>query len=143
MAHGDSLRLTRIFQAPRTLVFRAWTEVEQLKKWFCPHAHWGLEVEADPCVGGSFRIIMKDRDSNQDHIVRGVYREVRPPERLVFTWQWEDRPGFPETIVTIDFRDLGERTEVVLTHVQLPTAESRERHTHGWNGCLDRLAKLF
>jgi uncharacterized protein YndB with AHSA1/START domain len=142
MAQGESLRLTRVFRAPRSVVFRAWTEVEQLKRWFCPNEHWGLEVEVDPQVGGTLRVVMKDRDANHDHVVRGTFREVRPPERLVFTWRWGDQPGFPETLVTVEFHDRGQETEVVLTHEALPTAESRDRHTHGWNGCLDRLAKL-
>jgi uncharacterized protein YndB with AHSA1/START domain len=143
VAQGESLRLTRIFRAPRSVVFRAWTEVEQLKRWFCPNEHWGLDVEVDPRVGGTLRVVMKDPGANQDHVVRGTFREVRPPERLVFTWRWEDRPGFPETLVTVEFRDRGEETEVVLTHEALPTPESRDRHTHGWSGCLDRLAKLL
>jgi uncharacterized protein YndB with AHSA1/START domain len=144
MPQGEVLRLTRIFQAPRALVFRAWTETEQLKQWLCPHEHWGLEVEADPRVGGSFRFVMKDTENGRDHIVRGTYREIRSPERLIFTWQWEtDHPGFPETVVTVDFRDLGGQTEVTLTHEALPSPESRESHAKGWNGCLDRLAKLL
>jgi len=71
----------------------------------------------------------------------GVFREIRPPERLVYTWQWEGEPG--ETLVTVEFRDLGSRTEVVLTHERFPDAEAVARHTDGWNGCLIRLAELL
>jgi uncharacterized protein YndB with AHSA1/START domain len=143
MAEGESLRLTRVFDAPRELVFRAWTEVEQMKRWFCPDEHWGLEVEVDLRVGGAYRLVMKDRDTGQEHITRRTYREIQAPERLVFTWRWDSTPsGFPETLVTIEFRDLAGKTEVTLTHEALPTLESRESHRKGWNGCLDRLGKV-
>ena len=115
-----------------------------MKRWFCPHEHWGVEVEVDPRAGGAFRIVMKDRDTGTDHIVRGTFREVRAPERLVFTWQWEaEQPAFHETLVTVEFRDLGGKTEVTLTHEALPTPESRESHVKGWNGCLERLGKVL
>jgi uncharacterized protein YndB with AHSA1/START domain len=142
MPEGESLRLTRVFDAPRQLVFRAWTDAEQMKRWFCPHEHWGLEVEVDPRVGGMYRIVMKDTDAKQDHIVSGTFREVQAPERLVFTWQWESNPGFPETLITVEFRDLAGKTELTFVHEGLPTAESRERHSHGWNACLARLGKV-
>src|SRR5690349_13665514 len=116
MAEAESLRLTRVFDAPRALVFRAWTEAEQMKRWFCPQEHWGLEVEVDARVGGAYRIVMKDTDTKQDHIVRGTFREIRAPERLVFTWHWETNPGFPETLVTVEFRDVAGKTEITLTH---------------------------
>jgi uncharacterized protein YndB with AHSA1/START domain len=143
MAEGESLRLTRVFNAPRTLLFRAWTDAEQMQRWFCPQEHWGVEVETDPRVGGAYRIVMHDTDTQKDHIVRGTFREIQFPERLVFTWQWETNPGFPDTLVTIELRDLAGKTELTLIHESLPTPESRERHTHGWNGCLDRLAKVL
>ncbi len=73
----------------------------------------------------------------------GVYREVRPPERLVYTWRWEAQPELEETLVTVEFHDKGEATEVILTHAYFPTAKARDDHNRGWNGCLDRLAKLL
>lgn len=73
----------------------------------------------------------------------GTYREVRPPEKLVYTWSWEGQPDFGETLVTVEFRDLGSSTEVVLTHEFFPNEEARQNHDKGWNSCLDRLAKAF
>jgi uncharacterized protein YndB with AHSA1/START domain len=141
MGEETSLKMTRVFSAPRDLVFKAWVEVEQMKRWFCPYDHWGVEVTNDPRVGGAYRIVMKNTDTKEDNIVRGVYREIRAPERLIFTWQWENSPEFPETLVTVEFRDLGGKTELTLTHEALPTPELRDKHTHGWNLCLARLAK--
>ncbi len=141
MAEGESLRLTRVFAAPRDAVFRAWTEAEQMKRWFCPHVHWGVEVEVDARAGGAYRIAMHDTDSGPSHVARGTFREVRPPERLVFTWRWAD--DAPQTLVTVEFRDLGGKTELTLTHEALPTAEQRQMHEHGWTCCLDRLGKVL
>src|SRR2546425_5241971 len=62
------------------------------------------------------------------HRVTGTYREVDPPNRLVYTWQWETTPGATETLVTVEFHDRAGRTEVVLTHERLPDAEARARH---------------
>ena len=73
----------------------------------------------------------------------GIFRDVRPPERLVYTWLWEeDNKGTGETLVTVEFRDLGQSTEVILTHEFFPNKEARDRHKWGWNGCLDRLEKV-
>jgi uncharacterized protein YndB with AHSA1/START domain len=143
MAEGESLRLTRVFDAPRALVFRAWIEAEQMKQWFCPHEHWGLEIEVDPRVGGAYRIVMKDTDTQKDHIAHGTFREIQFPERLVFTWQWETDPGFPETLITVEFRDLAGKTEMTFTHDGLPSPKSRENHSKGWTSCLARLAKVL
>jgi uncharacterized protein YndB with AHSA1/START domain len=73
----------------------------------------------------------------------GIHREVRPPERLVYTWRWAAKPEMGETLVTVEFREAGGSTEVVLTHELFPTAMARDDHNRGWNGCLDRLAKLL
>jgi uncharacterized protein YndB with AHSA1/START domain len=74
----------------------------------------------------------------------GVFHEVRPPERLVYTWKWEeDTEATGETLVTVEFKDLGARTEVVLTHGRFPDAGAVGRHGDGWNGCLESLALLL
>ncbi len=78
------------------------------------------------------------------HVVEGVYREIRAPEKLAYTWKWvsgSEAPGFPETLVTVEFQEKGGSTEVVLRHELLPE-ESREPHEKGWSGCLDRLGKV-
>jgi uncharacterized protein YndB with AHSA1/START domain len=79
--------------------------------------------------------------------VRGEYIEVKPPERLVYTWTWSIDPakGEPigdDTLVTIDFIDRGKETDVVLTHERFATAAARDMHANGWKGCLERLSKL-
>ena len=80
-------------------------------------------------------------------MVGGVYREIVPPERLVFTWAWEDdalshRAGH-ETLVTVSLRALGNRTELTLAARTLRQRGSRDSHGHGWNGSFDRLATIL
>jgi uncharacterized protein YndB with AHSA1/START domain len=81
---------------------------------------------------------------DKSHAVAGRYIEVRPPERLVFTWKWENEPAHvEETTVTLEFHDRGSATELVLTHDRFENAASRDEHDKGWGGCLDRLARFL
>jgi uncharacterized protein YndB with AHSA1/START domain len=73
----------------------------------------------------------------------GTFREIRPPERLVYTWVWEGNPERGETLVTVEFRTRGKATEVRLTHELFPTAKVRDDHEKGWGSCLDKLAKAL
>ncbi len=135
-----TLRLTRTFAAPREKVFRAWTEAEALKRWFAPSDKYVTRIpvlEARP--GGRYRIEMETE--GKVHTVVGTYREVKPAEKLVFTWKWETEPQHGDTLVTIEFFDHGEKTEVVLTHEKFPSEAARDEHNKGWTGCLDRLEK--
>jgi len=138
------LQISRSFKAPRDRVFRAWTDPAELKRWFRADPGYTVAIaEVDLRVGGRYRLGMKPPDSDP-YVVGGVYREIRPPERLVFTWKWEwSKNGDPETLVTLDFHGREGRTEVVLTHERLPTEEERDKHEHGWIGCLDQLAAFL
>jgi uncharacterized protein YndB with AHSA1/START domain len=135
-----AVQLKRTFQAPREKVFSAWTDARQLARWFAPSPEYSTVVpELDLRVGGKYRIEIHHQGGNV-HKLMGTYREIAPPEKVVFTWRWEDGPGANESLVTILFRDLGPSTEILLTHELLPSAEERGKHEHGWNGCLDQLA---
>ncbi len=139
-----TLNLTRTYSAPREEVFRAWTEPEALKRWFAPSDEFSTPIaEVDLRVGGAYRIGMKPPDQEDMFIVVGTYREVQPPERLVFTWSWEEGMDVGETLVTVQFRDLGGSTEVVLTHELFPNEQARDKHNEGWSGCLERLEKIL
>ena len=138
------LRIKRTFAAARDKVFLAWTDPEELRKW------WGIEesyttpiAEVDLRLGGRYRLGMKAPDGDEVLIVGGTYLEIEPPERLVYTWAWESAgPGAPETLVEVEFRDLGGSTEVVLTHQRFPNRDSRKLHLDGWVGCLEQLARV-
>jgi uncharacterized protein YndB with AHSA1/START domain len=141
MADADdtTLRLVRRIPAARDRVFRAWTDPEVIRRWWVPFEGYSVPAaEVDLRVGGSYRLTMRSAKGEVFSLV-GTYREVRPPHRLVYTWEWEGGPD-GETVVTVEFRDLGEATEVVLTHAGFPGPPARDRHREGWNGVLDRLA---
>jgi uncharacterized protein YndB with AHSA1/START domain len=140
------LRLSRRFNAPRERVFDAWTNPDVLEKWWAAQPNWDTPIaEVDARQGGSYRLAMRDPDSGETHTLVGEYREVTPPERLVYTWTWESNvdamKGSENTLVEVDFREDGDATEVVVTHSGFATPELRDMHAQGWNGCLDNLAR--
>jgi uncharacterized protein YndB with AHSA1/START domain len=95
-------------------------------------------------VGGRYRLGMKAPGDNPLLIVGGVYQEILPPEKLVFTWQWESAdPNEPETLVTVEFHEGAGATEIVLTHELFTDAAQRDKHREGWAGCLDHLERLL
>ena len=106
-------------------------------------------AEIDLRAGGSYRLGMQDPDQDHPFVVGGVYREIVPPEKLVFTWMWEKAPHDtsdwtpPETLVTVEFIDKGAVTEIVLTHEQFPDENMRQEHQHGWGGCLDSMTRYL
>ena len=137
-----SLRLERTFDAPAEEVFDAWTDPEVLRRWWRADPTWTTPVaEVDLRVGGSYRISMQDPDGGVRHTVVGQYREVSRPERLVYSWQWEQEDGKPgrASLVTVGFHAEGDRTKVVLVHTDLESAQSSERHAHGWEQVLSQL----
>jgi uncharacterized protein YndB with AHSA1/START domain len=138
-----TLSLRRTFKAPRERVFRAWTDPDELRKWWGPEGYVTPSAEVDLRVGGKYRLGMRKLPDGDIFYLSGIYREVRPPERLVYTWRWEAKPELGETLVTVEFREVGDSTEVILTHEFFPTPQARDDHNRGWSGCLDRLAKLL
>jgi uncharacterized protein YndB with AHSA1/START domain len=144
---GLSLQVRRIFNAPRDRIFAAWTEREQLVKWMCrpTPGHKAEYLELDLRPGGRYRI--KNITPNGDTLyIYGEYREIRPPEKLSFTWDCErpsadgkSRETIGETLVSVEFFERGKETEVILTHTGFTNAEIRQRHENGWKGCFDAL----
>jgi uncharacterized protein YndB with AHSA1/START domain len=140
---GTSLRISRVINAAPERVFRAWTDPADMRNWACPEGASVERAEADLVVGGRYAIHMRSEDGTA-HTAVGVYREIDPPHRLVYTWDWNEpamRVG--ETLVTVQFNDVNGSTEVVLTHDRFPTAEARDSHEQGWTSCIDRLERLF
>jgi uncharacterized protein YndB with AHSA1/START domain len=135
-----AVTLRRTFASPRERVFRAWTEAEQIKKWWGPPGTATPEAEVDLRTGGRYRFTMRGLPDGEPYFLLGTFREVLPPERLVYTWTWEGTSmEVKDSLVTVLFHDRGGSTEVVVTHELLPSEAARERHTKGWTGCLDRL----
>jgi uncharacterized protein YndB with AHSA1/START domain len=135
------LRLSRTFEAPRERVFRALTERDQLARWFGPKGYTVPYCELDARVGGAWRATLRSPEGG-DHTVSGVYQEIVPPQRLVFTWGWHGDDGTRghETIVTLELHARGAATELVLVQQLFETAESCGHHEAGWSSSLECLA---
>ena len=138
-----TLRLSRTFAARREKVFRSWTNPEELKKWWGPDGYSTPSAEIDLRVGGKYRLGMMKLPKGDIFYLAGTYREVRPPEKLVYTWRWEAEPELGETLVTVEFHDRGSSTEVVLTHELFPNEKARQDHQKGWSSCFDKLARAL
>ena len=136
-----SLEVRRTIAAPRERVFQAFTRPEDVRQWSAPAPLSVAVAEIDLRVGGRFRIAMEQPDGGR-HVATGEYREITPPQRLVYTWSWDDK-SVADSLITVEFQERGAATEVVLRHEQLPDATSAQRHTEGWNGCFDKLAAMF
>jgi uncharacterized protein YndB with AHSA1/START domain len=136
------LQIRRSFSASPTKVYKAWTEKDQFSSWFAPTEEYKTVIhDLDVRVGGKYRVEMQAPNGNL-HIVRGIYSEVIPARKLVFSWSWETKQDWGETEVTLEFQETARGTDLVLTHKRFPSREARDEHNQGWAGCLDRLGKL-
>lgn len=139
------LEIRRTFKVPRERVYRAWVESGEVQNWWGPKGYSCTDCEWDARVGGTYRNCMKTPEGNII-CVGGTFQEVTPPERLVFTWRWENTDGpthGAETLVTVEFKDLGESTEIMLMHERFPNAEARDAHRNGWSKTFDSLEEHF
>jgi uncharacterized protein YndB with AHSA1/START domain len=139
-----TLVITRTFDAPRAMVFKAWTEPEQLMKWWGPKGFSTPSCEIDLRPGGSYRIRMRSPEG-REFWWRGTYREVLAPERLVWTFTYEDSAGTPlspEILLTVLFEDEGSQTRLTLRHA-VGNEEIERNARQGWNESLERLASCL
>jgi uncharacterized protein YndB with AHSA1/START domain len=144
-AKERELVMTHLFDAPRALVWAAWTERQHLERWQgAPKGFTVTTAQADIRPGGAFRICMRSPEG-VDHWLQGIYREVVAPERLVFTHTWLDAQMKPttETLVTITFSERGPKTELTLRQTGFKSDDSRAGHEDGWASTLDRLAEYL
>lgn len=138
------LILSRIFDAPRSLVFKVWTQPEHLARWWGPHGYTVISYKADVQPGGTFRFGIRSPEGTE-HWAHGVYREVIAPERLVFTTAWEHPDGTPkhETQVTLTFADKDDKTKLTLRQAVFESVTARDLHRGGWSSTLDLLAEYL
>ena len=143
-AQDRVLLFTRVFNAPRGRVFRAWTDPRQLVQWFAPEGFSVTFLEMDVRPGGAWRKCMRSPEG-VDYWRRGNYLEVVEPERLVFTYISDDPQSDPEheTIVTMIFEDLGAKTLMTFRQQEFESVAARNSHQFGWTSCMARFAAFL
>jgi uncharacterized protein YndB with AHSA1/START domain len=142
------LKITRVFDAPRRVVFKAWTDPEQLARWWGPRGFTNPLCEIDARQGGAIRIIMRAPDG-VSHEMKGVFREINEPERLVFTNRAIGSQGEPllEGLTTVSFTEQEGKTTMTLETsavALLPEARAMLNGMNdGWNQSLERLTMVL
>jgi uncharacterized protein YndB with AHSA1/START domain len=155
-SHGKqqlSLEVRRTFAAPREKVFASWADPQQVAQWMYKDvsSHEIFHRVNDIRTGGRYEVEIRDAKKNETYWGHGVYREVTPPEKIVFSWNWtmgmldgtQLHPDSQETQVTVEFFARGNSTEVVLTHAFFGSEKDRKEHDGGWNGCFDVLERFL
>jgi uncharacterized protein YndB with AHSA1/START domain len=141
MTATRSVIVRKTFTASRRRLFEAWCRPELMAQWFFPAPGWRAEVAAEVRTHGRYRVGMHDPDGGV-HVQEGVYREIQPFSRLVFTWTCAEL-GVADSLVTIELVERGDVTELILTH-ELPDEPTILReHEGGWNGCLATLTRFI
>jgi uncharacterized protein YndB with AHSA1/START domain len=138
------LTVSRVIDAPRPLVFKAWTDPAQIALWWGPKGFTTVEYQMDIRPGGAYRLVMRSPEGT-DHRKRGTYREIVEPERIVFTFAWEEPDGRlgVELLVTVTLEVLGSRTRLTLCQTGFDTVEWRDSHLAGWTSCLERFGEYM
>jgi uncharacterized protein YndB with AHSA1/START domain len=155
MDERTDLMLDRVLNAPRERVWRAWTEPERLKQWWCPKPWRVEECRIDLRPGGELFTLMRGPKAGEEHAVAGCYLEIAPPERIVFTLvlQKAFRPaplgeGAFRFTARITFSDAGDGKTLYRAHVMHANAEDRDAHarmgfTEGWAAAAAQLDELL
>ena len=140
---GRTLTMRRTFAADRERVFRAFSDGAQMAEWFGPEGCTCRVSEYDCRPGGAYNLEIVSPEGNPIPLT-GEFREVTPPERLVYTWMWggESSMAGQESLVTLDFVARDEGTELRLTHSRLRNDEQAESHRGGWASSWNKLAKV-
>ncbi|MEX0809805.1 MAG: SRPBCC domain-containing protein [Dongiaceae bacterium] len=139
-ATKPSLTLKRRINAAPAQIYAAWTDPALILRWFGPDSGEVLEAETDVRVGGRYHIAFRT-DDGERHDVSGVYHEVLPGEKLVFTWAWRTTPE-RESMVTVRIKPDGDGSILTLVHEQFFNEEARDNHRTGWSGALDKLERV-
>jgi len=154
--NSTELTIARIFDAPRELVWKTWTDPERAKRWWGPKGFTAPVYKSDFRVGGVYLYCMRSPEG-QDFWGTGIYREIVPPERIVATDSFADEKGnvvpathygmsadLPlELLVTVPFEELGGKTRLTLKHAGFPPGEDRDGAQAGWSQSFDKLAEAL
>ncbi len=139
------LEITRVFDAPRELVWRAWTDPMLIARWLGPRGFTGKVEKLEAHVGGAYRFHLRAPDGT-DHWMQGTTCELVPPERLVNTFFWADaagNPTGPETLLSVTLHEHDGKTILTLRQTLFETVTSCDAHHEGWDSSLDCLNDLI
>ncbi len=138
------LTMTRLIRAPRDRVYDAFVTEAALRVWQCPRGARVSELEVDARPGGAWRMVMQSRDGTSFK-VGGVYRELSRPDRIAYTWQWEEGPmgSGAATLVEVTLSERDGETWLEMRHSGFAAAAARDAHARGWNGPLNKLSGLL
>ncbi len=141
-ASGRELHIARIIDAPRALLFRLWTDPQHVARWWGPQGFITIHCDMDIREGGAFRFGMRS-PRGSEHWKVGVYREIVAPERIVFTFSWENPDGTTghELLTTVTFAEHGAKTKLTLRQAVFETMQQCDDHRAGWTSCLERFAE--
>jgi uncharacterized protein YndB with AHSA1/START domain len=133
-----SLTFKRRLDASPEKVYAAWTDPQKITRWFgrADATAGSFRADIDARIGGHFRVSFSAKD--EYYQVGGIYREVVPNRRLVFSWAWHSTPE-RESLVTVQLEPDGDGTLLTLHHEQLFDDAARDGHQRGWTGALDKL----
>jgi uncharacterized protein YndB with AHSA1/START domain len=145
MSSAPELVIERVFDAPRALVWQAWTDPKQAVLWGGPRSHPATHMEGDLRPGGKWRGCLRSLETGEDLWQGGVYREIKEPERIVYTFYWEGDDGLPENemLITLTFTEEGRKTRMKLHQTEFRSVEQRDNHNGGWSSAMDRLAEFL
>ncbi len=138
VATQHELHITRVFDAPRELVWKVWTDPEHMKHWCGPRQFTATHVENDGRPGGRWRLCLHSEGFDTGD---GVLRKLVAPERLVYTFQWDESTGLGshETVVTVTFEEHDGKTTMNFHQAFFVTDKDRDGHVRGWNSSFDKL----
>ena len=135
------LRVSRKLNASVADVWNAWTNPEEIAKWWLPEGFSeSAPSEVDLRVGGEFKLHMRPPEGDAFY-AHGIFKEIVPNSKIKSTWLWSTSEE--ETELTIEVNEVGESTEIVILHEFFTNEEGKDKHTEGWVFCLDRMEKMF
>ena len=140
---GRTLRLERFIPSSPNELFTLWIEPEHVARWWAPDGYKAAVHDLDVRPGGRWRIVLRG-SGGRELAMGGFYHIVEPPQRLAFSWTWEEEPGTrgSETEVTVSFEPVQGGTRLVLVHQNFHSKDMRDRHSVGWSASFDRLTDL-
>ena len=146
MGAGSSelmLEIERVLPARQPEVFAAFTDPDVLSTWWGPKGFTIRSLDFQGRAGERYRIEMQPPEGDAFQLI-GEFREVEPPARLAFTFIWEEpNPDDVETLAALEFRDLGDSTDVALTQGAFKTEGRWDLHRDGWGDSFDKLERLL